>query len=443
MERNKIIQQNPWWGLQDDADLLEISKSEFKIERTSLEIVKGKLYLIKGPRRVGKTIYLKQIAKANRERALYINLDSFSNLKSNELIREIESFINLKKDSIILIDEVQNLKDDCSFLKAMSDLNILKEATVFVTGSDPRAIEECKQKLIGRSEEQRIMAPLTFRQFLLNITRENNLKLNNLLQNTISVKDSNKIIKDKYLLLEPYTGDIEKYFDIYLLTGGFPETINCYLTNNLITKKYYEDLIQKIFEKLDKQKTISILSILNNSLSNSLKYSTISQKAGLSPDTIKKYLFDLSELLLLFEIREKQNDYQKKYYFKDPFIVHSINSYYSNLDPFMESLNYILNEQTKGKLVENVVAGHLHNIYFQNLQYIFTKNKEVDFIMHNKAIEVKYRANIVAPNKIAGNLEYLLLTRYPQGLVDLEKDNTLAIPVSSFLALLASPINFL
>jgi len=71
MERNKIIQQNPWWGLQDDADLLEISKSEFKIERTSLEIVKGKLYLIKGPRRVGKTIYLKQIARANRESVLY------------------------------------------------------------------------------------------------------------------------------------------------------------------------------------------------------------------------------------------------------------------------------------------------------------------------------------------------------------------------------------
>ncbi|MEI8364446.1 MAG: AAA family ATPase [archaeon] len=443
MERNKIIQQNPWWGEQDDSDLLQVSKSKFKIDRISLQVVKGKVYLIKGPRRVGKTIYLKQIARDNKDRALYINLDSFSNTKPNELIREIESFINLKKDAIILIDEVQNLKDNCSFLKAMSDLNILKEATVFVTGSDPRAIEVCKQKLIGRSEEQRIMAPLTFRQFLLNITKENNLKLNNSLQNTISVKDSNKIIKEKYLLLEPHTIEIEKYFDIYLLTGGFPETINCYLTNNTITKKYYEDLIQKIFEKLDKQKTISILRILNNSLSNSLKYSTISQKAELSPDTVKSYLFDLSELLLLFEVKEKQNDHQKKYYFKDPFIIHSINSYYSNLDPFMESINYILNEQTKGQLVENVVAGHLHNIYFHNLQYLFTKNKEVDFIMYNKAIEVKYRANIVAPNKIAGDLEYLLLTRYPQGLVDIEKNNTLAIPVSSFLAMLEPPINFL
>jgi predicted AAA+ superfamily ATPase len=191
MERNKILQQNPWWGEQEDADLLHVSKSSFKIERTKLPIVKGKVYLIKGPRRVGKTIYLKQIANANKERALYINLDSFSNIKSNELIREIESFINLKKNSIILLDEVQNLKDDCSFLKAMSDLNILKESTVFVTGSDPRAIERCKQKLIGRSEEQRIMAPLTFRQFLLSMTTQNNPKLNQLLQNSISVRDSN------------------------------------------------------------------------------------------------------------------------------------------------------------------------------------------------------------------------------------------------------------
>jgi predicted AAA+ superfamily ATPase len=443
MERNKILQQNPWWGEQEDADLLHVSKSSFKIERTKLPIVKGKVYLIKGPRRVGKTIYLKQIANANKERALYINLDSFSNIKSNELIREIESFINLKKNSIILLDEVQNLKDDCSFLKAMSDLNILKESTVFVTGSDPRAIERCKQKLIGRSEEQRIMAPLTFRQFLLSITTQNNPKLNQLLQNSISVRDSNKVIKEKYLSLEVYAIDIEKYFDIYLLTGGFPETINCYLTNNTITKNYYEDLIQKIFEKLDKQKTIAILSVLNNSLSNSLKYATISQKTEISPETVKNYLFDLSELLLLFEVKEKLTDRLKKYYFKDPFITHSINSYYSNLDPFMESLNYILNENTKGQLVENVVAGHLHNIYFYNLQYLFNKNKEVDFIIFNKAIEVKYRASIVAPNKIAGDLEYLLLTRYPQDLAHLEKDNTLAIPASVFLAMLEQPMSFL
>ncbi|MFA7709071.1 MAG: AAA family ATPase [archaeon] len=443
MERNKIIQQNPWWGELEDADLLQVSKSSFKIERLNLPIVKGKVYLIKGPRRVGKTIYLKQIAKANKDNALYINLDSFSNIKPNELIREIESFINLKKDSIILLDEVQNLKDNCSFLKSMSDLNILKEATVFVTGSDPRAIEGCKQKLIGRSEEQRIMAPLTFRQFLLNITKVNNPNLNQLLQNTISVRDSNKIIKEKYLLLEVYTTDIEKYFDIYLLTGGFPETINCYLTNNTITKNYYEDLIQKIFEKLDKQKTISILSVLNNSLSNSVKYSTISQKTGLPPEIVRDYLFNLSELLLLFEVKEKVTDRLKKYYFKDPFIIHSINSYYSNLDPFMESLNYILNENTKGQLVENVVAGHLHNIYFYNLEYLFNKNKEVDFILSKKAIEVKYRASIVAPNKIAGDVEYLLLTRYPQALNNLEKGNTLAIPASAFLAMLELPSNFL
>lgn len=401
------------------------------------------MYLIKGPRRVGKTIYLKQIAKRNKDKSLYINLDSFINLKSNELMREIETFINLKENSILFLDEVQNLKDNCSFLKAMSDLNILKKTTVFVTGSDPRAIEKCKQKLIGRSEEQKIMAPLTFRQFLLIATKDTNQKLNKLLQETISPRDTNSRIKEKYLLLEPHIIEIDKYFDIYLLTGGFPETINCYFANNTITKNYYEDLIQKIFEKLDKQKTTVILSTLNSSLSSSLKYTTISQKTELPKNIIKESIFELSELLLLFEVKEKQTDRLKKYYFKDPFVIHSINAYNSNLDPFMESINFILNETTKGQLVENVVAGHLHNIYANNLRYLFKDNKEVDFIIANKAIEVKYRASIIAPNKIAGDLEYLLLTRLAGSSVDIEKGKTLAIPASAFLAMLEQPISFL
>jgi len=443
MDRNKIVQQNPWWGEQEDVDLLLIKNSKFKIERIALPTENGKVYLIKGPRRVGKTVYLKQLARKYKDRALYINLDSFINLKPNELMREVETFINLKENSIILLDEIQNLKDGCSFLKAMSDLKILTKTTVFVTGSDPRAIEKCKQKLIGRSEEQKIMAPLTFRQFLLIATKENNPNLNTLLQNPISLREANSKIKEKYLLLEPHIIEIDKYFDIYLLTGGFPETINSYFNKNTITKNYYEDLIQKIFEKLDKQKTIAILSTLNDSLANTIKYTTLSQKTEIPKNIIKESIFELSELLLLFEIKEKQTDRLKKFYFKDPFIIHSINAYNSNLDPFMESLNFILNETTKGQLVENVVAGHLHNIYANNLKYLFKENKEVDFVVADKAIEVKYRANIVAPNKIAGDLEYLLLTRLSQSPTELEKGKTLAIPASAFLAMLEQPMSFL
>lgn len=441
MEKQKVISQNPWWGNEQDADILSINNSKIKIQRKKLEIEKGKVYLIKGPRRVGKTIYLKQIATKYKEKALYLNFDAFTNLKANEVIREIESFVNIKKDSIILLDEIQNLKDDCAFLKSLSDLNILKETTVFVTGSDPRAIEKCKQKLIGRSEAQSIMAPLTFREFILNVSNEN---LKQILQDlTISIRNNNKTIKEKYLLLEPYVNQIEKYFEIYLLTGGFPETINSYFNNNKITKNYYEDLVQKIFEKLDKQKAIDILSVLNNSLCSSIKYSTIIQKTNLTADTIKNYLFNLSELLLLFEVKEKQKNYLRKFYFKDPFIIHSINSYFSNLDPFNESLNYILNETTRGMLVENIVSGHLHNVYFHNLNYSFKDNKEVDFILFDKAIEVKYRSKIVAPNKIEGYKEYLLLTRYPQTLNEIEKENVLAIPASAFLAMLEQPLSFL
>lgn len=445
MDWSKVIQQNPWWSNNEDISLLDINKAPYKIQRKKLDLQKGTIYLIKGPRRVGKTIYLKQIASSFSKDSLYINIDTFINLKPKELIRQIESFISIKKNPVILLDEIQNLKDGCLFLKSMIDLNILKNAVVIVTGSDPRTIDVCKQHLIGRSEEVNIMAPLTFRQFLLNYYNKNNKPLHKLLLKTqINLKEKNKILKQKYLLLEPHFKDIEKLFDIYLLTGGFPEAINSYFKNNSISRKYYEDIIEKIFEKLDKKKSIEILNVLSKAISNPLKYSTISQKTSYSIKTIKQYLFDFYELLLIFEIKENKKDILKKFYFKDPFIFHSILSYYDNLDPFVESTNRIFNEKIKGTLVENIVASNLHNLYFSNLKYFLSEDrKEIDFLVFDKAIEVKYRAGLVALNKLIKSKEYLLLTRTPVGPKDIEKENVLAIPVCVFLGLLSAPNNFM
>lgn len=180
-----------------------------------------------------------------------------------------------------MLDEIQSLQDGCLFLKSLKDLNALKDVCVIVTGSDPRAIDSCRQYLIGRAEKTNFMVPLTFRQYLLTILKKENLKLHDIVnKNYIDLNESNQIIYDKYKLLKNYFEDIEKYFYNYLLTGGFPETMNSFFKKNLIEEKYYEDIVEKIFEKMHKQKSISILKILIDSLSGAIKYSTIQEKTG-------------------------------------------------------------------------------------------------------------------------------------------------------------------
>ncbi|MDD3178224.1 MAG: AAA family ATPase [Candidatus ainarchaeum sp.] len=445
LDWNVVLSQNPWFSGKKDPDIDNLSKNKYIITRDSINLTPGTINLIKGPRRVGKTIYLKQIAySTNSKEVIYFNFDILLNLKEKELFRQMEKIINLYPIKIILFDEIQSLQNSCAFLKALKDSNLLKDICLVVTGSDPRKIEECKQALIGRSEEIKVMSSLTFRQFLLNITKTDNLSLYNLLvKSEINLNLSNEDILSKFLNIESYFDEINKYFNIYLLTGGFPETINSYFKNNSISEKYYEDIIQKIFEKMDKTKSIEILKVLIESLTGSLKYTTISEKTGYSIDTIKKYLNELKELLIIFEIKESARDLLKKFYIKDPFIIHSLLNYSNNLDSFEESRSLLFNDTFLGKLVENTVGSHLQNIYNLELKYYNVDQKEIDFVFKNKAIEVKYRNKFKKPNFIEDVDEYIMLSKNLVAPADINLNNNLVIPVCMFLAMLEKPKSFL
>jgi uncharacterized protein len=444
LDWKNIILQNPWWQGKEDFEITKLKNNIYSIERKKIDLSPNKIYLIKGPRRVGKTIYLKKIAQENPNVSTYINFDTLINVRSGELIKTIEHDIKINNKKIILLDEIQSLKEGCLFLKSLKDLNILKDVCVIVTGSDPRAIDSCRQYLIGRSEKTSIMPPLTFRQYLLTILKKENLKLHDLISsNSINLNKNNNLIYNKYKILENYFEEINNYFLNYLLTGGFPETMNSFFNKNLIDEKYYEDIVEKIFEKMDKQKSISILKVLIESLSSSIKYSTIQQKTGYSQEVIKSYLNTLSELLVVFEVKENNSSILKKFYVKDPFIIHAITNFYKNIDYFSHSKEVLFNEQKLGILVENVVAGHLHNLHGLDLSYFNVDKKEIDFIVNKKAIEVKFRNTLIKPNSVSFIKEYLILSKsvLPPG--DDFIENRLVIPVCIFLSLLEVPASFL
>ncbi len=444
LDWKNIILQNPWWQGKEDYDISKLKNNNYSISRKSILIAPNKIYLIKGPRRVGKTIFLKKIAQENPNISTYINFDTLLNVRISELIKTIEHDIKINNKKIILLDEIQSLKEGCLFLKSLKDLNLLKDVCVIVTGSDPRAIDRCKQYLIGRSEKLNIMAPLTFRQYILTILKKENLILFNIINNiTIDASEPNLDIFKKYKLIENYFEEINDYFFNYLLTGGFPEAINSYFEKGYVDEKYYEDIVEKIFEKMDKSKSISILKVIIDSLSGSIKYSTIEQKTGYSRDTIKSYLKTLSELLVVFEVKENSSSILKKFYIKDPFIIHSIANLYKNTNYFDQSKQLLFNEQKLGVFAENIVASHLHNLYNLDLSYYNVDKKEIDFIVLKKAIEVKYRNTLVKPNYVDFIDEYLILSKsvLPPG--DVMIENRLVIPVCIFLSLLEVPKYFL
>jgi len=83
----EIVDQNPWWKhgadfTQYDHTFRKISPIYFK--RKEIELKKGNVYIIRGPRQVGKTTYLKHTVKnlldrgINPRHVLYLSLDFFT-----------------------------------------------------------------------------------------------------------------------------------------------------------------------------------------------------------------------------------------------------------------------------------------------------------------------------------------------------------------------------
>lgn len=147
--------------------------------------------------------------------------------------------------------------------------------------------------------------------------------------------------------------------------------------------------------------------------------------------------------MVIFEVKEKSTSILKKFYIKDPFIIHAISNFYKNINYFDQSKELLFDSQKLSVLVENVVAGHLHNLFNLELSYFNVDKKEVDFIVNQKAIKVKYRNMPIKPNKVPFVKEYLTLSKsvLPLG-EDLIQDN-LVIPVCIFLSLLEVPKYFL
>ncbi len=181
-----------------------------------------------------------------------------------------------------------------------------------------------------------------------------------------------------------------------------------------------------------------------------------------SHNTVSKYVESLADSFVLdisysVDITRKNACFkkEKKIYFQDPFIFHSLRSWVSgSTDYFSSTQSYLDDPESKSKLVESIVENHLIRLMYDTYQsdvfasynYVFYwkkkgGGKEVDFVLKFEEnellpIELKFQ------NKIQKS-DYKGLHVFPgkKGVL-LSKNisdvsgNYVTIPVSLFLLLI-------
>ncbi len=328
-----------------------------------------------GVRRSGKSSLLNLIMQKliiDESQILFVNFEDpvFANDLSLELLDKIWEVyrikINSNKEAFIFLDEIQLIPRWEKWVRKARDLELAK---IFATGSSSKLMsKEYGTALTGRHISFTLY-PLSYKEYL-------------------QFKNVNLQINEKSLILNEMK--FRKYFEEYLVDGGFPEFV---LSNNKeLLKNYFEDILYKDIIMRHEVRDVNLLRRLANycltNIAQPISYNSLKNIFKVSHEKIRTYLSYLEESLLIYQLI--MFSYSLKVQEVNPKKIYCIDNGLRN------SISFKFMEE-KGKLVENLVF--LEFLRRKKEIYYWQGKNEVDFIIKNDensliALNVTYSDDI-------------------------------------------------
>jgi uncharacterized protein len=260
---------------------------------------KGKVILLTGARRVGKTVLLKKLASL-KINPLLLNAED-ADVKDILSDRRIANYKTLfEGKDLVVIDEAQSIKEIGLILKLMIDE--FPNAPLIASGSS-------SFNLLNQSGE-----PLTGRYSKMELFPMSWMELNS-----------------QYNALE-----LKQQLDERLIFGSYPELFTqetvqskrIYL-KEMVTSYLLRDILA--FDGLrNTKKLLDLLKLVAYQVGNELSYDELGKQLGMSKNTVERYLYILREGYVLFQLGGYSNNLRKevtkssKWYFWDNGIRNAI-----------------------------------------------------------------------------------------------------------------------
>jgi len=265
--RGFLRQNNPWWRAAaagtdplawraQDRTLRVRESHDLGYRSDVLSDVVGSaigdgLYVLRGPRRVGKSVILKDLIAELCSRSdvspwqvIYIPGDTFS---SQDLRRSVVLATDATRAAgaarrAWVIDEVTAVDGWTAEIKSLRDNTPLGDDTVVLAGSSATAAAEAVRDLgAGRTgnarDPFRLALPMSFRQFL-----------------TVTTPDvptpgpfppwnlQSPEVAKAVSLLEPFTDDLDLAWQRYLESGGFPRAVFEHQRHGEVSAEFLHEL---------------------------------------------------------------------------------------------------------------------------------------------------------------------------------------------------------
>jgi len=403
-------------------------------------------YILRGPRRIGKTTLLKLKIKSLLEKGVVPQniffypcdlLDS-----PRQLADVIDTYLSQQRSdegrAYLFIDEVSSLRDWQKAIKNLTDAGRFEGCTLLLTGSHSIDLKGASESLAGRrghverltyKTPDKILLPAKFSEYVETIDD----KLKAVIEDLQLFRSKKRLemfscladgdIPPEVDQLKIFTKDLNRLLEQYLITGGVAQAAHQYISGRKIEQDTYDMFIGNMVRDLTRWRhreayTRQILRGIIESTCSRTNWNALRDWTDIADSrTVEDYAVTLEDsyvVALFYHLGEKKGVPQyrkgKKIYIQDPFIFHACRGWIFGKNSFELSLEYLRSPENRSALVEGVVGNHLSRLMFiahpdphfipSSSVYYWTneKHREVDFIirLNDKwmPIEVKYSDSI-------------------------------------------------
>ncbi|MFH1798281.1 MAG: ATP-binding protein [Candidatus Omnitrophota bacterium] len=391
-----------------DPHLKKIKGLPFKYQSSLInepEFYIPGVYLITGGRQVGKTTFIKQFIlmlltekKSNPDNILFLTGEL---IDSHHILRRIvEKFYKPKKNQYLFIDEVNYVPDWDKSIKYLADSGIFEHMIVILTGSDNQIIRTAMKRFAGRrgkaDKADFIFQPLSFKESVL---------LKNPRLSSLCEKITNAPITDSVEGYREYHEVLMGYFSEYLIHGGYLPAISDYLTKKTISNSviniYVEWIIGDILKHNKNEHYLwEILKGIKTTYSSQISWNNLAKHLSIEHHkTVADYCYLLQSINVLY-ILEALSEHRlsaatkknRKLYFRDPFIYHSVLAHIEQNYSFASIKERLNVPRYTAQFVETVAVDHCKRC--NPAFYIKGEKGEVDVaVVQNKTfypVEIKW-----------------------------------------------------
>ncbi len=360
-------------------------------------IHKKEYSIITGARQTGKTTLMRQLERYCIKEDMPV---IFINLENKLILTELnENPLNLlkfmpgtDKRIVVLIDEVQYLKDPSNFLKLLYDEHA-ENIKIIASGSSAFYIDtRFNDSLAGRKKIFYLPTCSFFEYLELAGKQELIEEIERLVK-----KPGLKSTLISYLNIE---------WEMYMIYGGYPAIITEWDKKEKVEKlkEIRDSFVKRDIEESgvgNETAFYDLLRILSNQIGNLVNVNELSLTLRIKNETVANYLlimqkcFHIGLIKPFFRNLRKELVKMPKIYFLDTGLRNSLTG----------NFNPIFQRNDKGEIWENMVFRILSDKYsFDEIRYWRTSTgNELDFVLpyidEPKSIEAKFDKNQIKTSK--------------------------------------------